>query len=83
MRAIAKRHGCSTAAINEVIDRWAESTIDDKLRKHSLALELARLDELQQVFYRWLREKLGEDFEKLRKHLGARLKMAMSRVAYW
>jgi hypothetical protein len=28
------------------------STFNDKVRKHTLALELARLDELQEVFYR-------------------------------
>lgn len=52
VRAIAKAAHVSAAEINAVIDAWAESVIDDKLRKNSLALELARLDELQQVFYR-------------------------------
>ena len=32
--------------VNRVIGVWAESTIDETLRKHSLALELARLGEL-------------------------------------
>jgi hypothetical protein len=31
---------------------WAESTIDDNLQKHGLALKLAWLNELQQVLYR-------------------------------
>jgi len=30
---------------------FTETTIDDKTRKHTLALELARLDELQETFY--------------------------------
>jgi hypothetical protein len=37
--------------VNDVIDRWTESKIDAKLRKTTLALELARLDALQSVFY--------------------------------
>jgi hypothetical protein len=35
--------------VNHVIDRWTESKIDAKLRKTTLALELARLDALQSV----------------------------------
>jgi hypothetical protein len=34
-----------------VIDRCAASAIDDKMRRDTLALELARLDELQETFY--------------------------------
>jgi hypothetical protein len=34
-----------------VIDRWASVALTAEARKHGLALELARLDELQQVFY--------------------------------
>jgi hypothetical protein len=44
------------AEINAAIDRWADSTITDKMRRNTPALELARLDELQQVFFtsgRW------------------------------
>lgn len=51
VRAIAKQHGCSVAEINAVIDNWASSSIDDQIRKHTLCLDLARLDELQQVFH--------------------------------
>jgi hypothetical protein len=51
VRAIAKAQGCSVAQINQAIDRWAELAIDDKTRKHTLCLELSRLDELQEVFY--------------------------------
>jgi hypothetical protein len=47
VRAIAKAQGQSVAQVNEVIDRWPELQIDDKVRKNTLALELARLDQLQ------------------------------------
>jgi hypothetical protein len=40
----------SMAEVNAAIDRFADSAIADKLRKHSLAPELARLDELHEVF---------------------------------
>jgi hypothetical protein len=50
-RAIAKAQGCTVAEVNRVLDRFTETTIDDKTRKHTLALELARLDELQETFY--------------------------------
>src|SRR5262245_45160030 len=41
----------SVAEVNKALDRFTETTIDDKTRKHTLALELARLDELQETFY--------------------------------
>jgi hypothetical protein len=50
-RAIAKAQGCSVAEVNKALDRFTETTIDGKVRKHTLALELARLDELQETFY--------------------------------
>jgi hypothetical protein len=50
VRAIARTHGCSVTEVNAVIDRFADATIDEKTRKHSLALELARLDQLQETF---------------------------------
>ena len=50
-RAIAKAHATTVAEVNKALDRFTETTIDDKIRKHTLALELARLDELQEVFY--------------------------------
>ena len=50
-RAIAKAQGCSVAEVNKALDRFTETTIDDKIRRHTLALELARLDELQETFY--------------------------------
>jgi hypothetical protein len=39
VRAIARSHGCAVTEVNAVIDRFADATIDDKTRKHSLALE--------------------------------------------
>jgi hypothetical protein len=51
VRAIAKAQSTSVSAINEAIYSWAESAIDDKLRKHPLALGLARLDEVEETFY--------------------------------
>jgi len=50
-RAIAKAQGCTLTEVNRVLDHFTETTIDDKTRKHTLALELARLDELQETFY--------------------------------
>jgi len=49
-RHIAKRLGCTLDDINDVLDRFAAATITNKLRTHTLALELARLDELTHVF---------------------------------
>jgi hypothetical protein len=51
VRAIAKARRTSLAEVNEAIDRWADQAITDTARKHGLALELARLDDLQEVFY--------------------------------
>ena len=42
-------YAASAAAVSSAI--FTETTIDDKVRKHTLALELARLDELQETFY--------------------------------
>jgi hypothetical protein len=50
-RAIAKAQATTVAEVNEALDRFTETTIDDKIRRHTLALELARLDELQETFY--------------------------------
>jgi len=43
--------GCSVAEVNRVLDLFAIATITDQVRKHTLALELARLDELHEAFY--------------------------------
>jgi hypothetical protein len=45
VRAIAKACGASVAEVNRVIDRWAETAVNPEVRKHTLALELARLDQ--------------------------------------
>jgi hypothetical protein len=50
-RAIAKAQATTVAEVNKALDRFTEITIDDKIRRHTLALELARLDELQETFY--------------------------------
>jgi Tfp pilus assembly PilM family ATPase len=50
-RAIAKAQSTTVAEVNKALDLFTETTIDDKVRKHTLALELARLDELQETFY--------------------------------
>jgi hypothetical protein len=49
-RSISRRLGVSLDDIFDVLDRWATQTITHKLRFHTLALELARLDEMQKVF---------------------------------
>ena len=49
--AIAKAQATTVAEVNKALDRFTETTIDDKVRRHTLALELARLDELQETFY--------------------------------
>src|SRR5262245_53000372 len=50
-RAIAKAQATTVAEANKALDRFTHPTIDDKVRRHTLALELARLDELQETFY--------------------------------
>lgn len=50
VRATAKARQ-TVSEVNAAIHRWASSAIPDKTRKHTLALELARLDELQETFY--------------------------------
>jgi|SRR6516162_1407859 len=49
-RAIAKAQATTVAEVT--LDRFTETTIDDKVRRHTLALELARLDELQETLLR-------------------------------
>ncbi|HEY2529283.1 MAG TPA: hypothetical protein VGJ20_15270 [Xanthobacteraceae bacterium] len=51
VREIAKAQGCSVAEVNFVIERSSNEALTDRVRKHTLCLELARLDELQQVYY--------------------------------
>jgi len=40
-----------TSEVNARGHRWADEAITDPARKHGLALDLARLDELHEVFY--------------------------------
>jgi hypothetical protein len=51
VHAIARASGITVAEVNRIIDLWADQAITDKVRKHTLTLKLARLDELQQTFY--------------------------------
>jgi hypothetical protein len=56
VRSIAKHTGCSVADVNDVLDRFAAATITEKLRTHTLALELERLDGIMRVFEQRARE---------------------------
>jgi hypothetical protein len=49
VRGIAQEFHCSVAHVQTVIDRSCQP-IDAHLRKHTLLLELERLDELEKVF---------------------------------
>jgi hypothetical protein len=49
-RSISRRLDVSLDDIFDVLDGWATQTITHKLRFHTLALELARLDDLHKVF---------------------------------
>jgi hypothetical protein len=51
VRAIAKDKGIPLAEVKRALALFAEASFNDKVRKHTLALEFARLDELQEVFY--------------------------------
>lgn len=52
MRAIAKAKGIALTDVNRALDLFTETMFNDKVRKRTLALELARFDEPQEVFYR-------------------------------
>lgn len=49
-RQICKTLGCTPADVSDTLDNFARLTLTKSLRTHTLALELARLDELQRVF---------------------------------
>jgi hypothetical protein len=49
IRSIAQDFHCEIAHVQAVIDRLCRP-IDEHLRKHTLLLELERLDELEEVF---------------------------------
>jgi len=50
IRSIAKRLKVSITDIHDTLDRFAKVTISQNLRTHTLALELERLDNLQQAY---------------------------------
>ena len=52
VRSIAKRLGSTVDDVNDVLDQFASKTITAILRVHTLALELERLDGLQETFER-------------------------------
>jgi len=45
-RAIAKAQPTTVAEVNKALDRFAETTIDDKVRRHTLALEIGIISTL-------------------------------------
>jgi hypothetical protein len=51
VRGIAKAQRCSVAEVNAVINRGSSVALTAEAHKHGLALELARVDELQRTFY--------------------------------
>ena len=50
VRRIAEDHGCTVAEVNEVLDRHPIALDRDTYLKRTLALELLRLDELEEAF---------------------------------
>jgi hypothetical protein len=52
IKLIAQRHKCSMAAVYAVLDRHALETLKPAARARALALEVARLDTLEQTFHR-------------------------------
>jgi len=50
VRDIAKRFKCSIEDVNQVLDIFTEQTLTNRLRSHSMALDLERLDKIQKVF---------------------------------
>jgi pyridoxal/pyridoxine/pyridoxamine kinase len=51
VRAIAKAAGIAVAEVNRVLDRFTVDTVSDQARRHTLALELARMDLMEQVYF--------------------------------
>jgi hypothetical protein len=41
VRAIAKAQHTTASKMNETIDRWTDSTVNDKIRKHSFVLAMS------------------------------------------
>lgn len=50
VQSIAKAHGCSVAEVYTVLDAHPIEINRDKFLRRTLALELLRLDELEEVF---------------------------------
>jgi len=51
VRRIAKDHGCSVAEVNAALDRHPIELDRDLFLKRTLALELYRLDQLEEAFH--------------------------------
>jgi hypothetical protein len=51
-RAISKALGLTPGRINRALDKFCDAQLTEQTRKHTLSLELARLDALQAVFMR-------------------------------
>ncbi len=49
--SIAKHRGVTQSDVLAALDRYAATSISDRTRRHNLALELARLDDLQTAYY--------------------------------
>jgi hypothetical protein len=52
VKEIAKRHKCSQTAVNAILDRHAAEMLTPSARARALALEVDRLDCLEQTFHR-------------------------------
>jgi len=52
VRAIARRFKCSSEDVHEILDSFATETLTSRLRTHTMALELERLDRLTETFER-------------------------------
>jgi hypothetical protein len=50
VHAIARRFGCSIDDVNDTLDFWARSVIHHRVRLHSFALEIERLDTILKAF---------------------------------
>jgi hypothetical protein len=52
VKQIARRHKCSVAAVNVILDQHAAEMLTPAARARTLALEMRRLDQLEQAFHR-------------------------------
>jgi hypothetical protein len=51
VRRIAREHGMTEGAVDEVLDQRADAMLSGKHQRRALMLQLARLDELIEVFH--------------------------------